>query len=139
MSKHVVAVSEDTSVGEIADLLERHGIKRVPVVKGGKLVGLVSRADIVRAFAERAAAAAPSAGAGDDKAIRSKLMEQLDAQPWAETAFINIVVKDGVVSLNGLVGSKDQAKALRVLAENVPGVKSVEDNTRPRSAASFAE
>ncbi|HSE78699.1 MAG TPA: CBS domain-containing protein [Alphaproteobacteria bacterium] len=139
MSKHVVAVSEDTSVGEIADLLERHGIKRVPVVTNGKLVGLVSRADIVRAFAERVAPAAPSSAASDDKTIRAKLMEQVEAQPWAETAFINVVVKDGVVSLNGLVGSNDQAKALRVLAENVPGVKSVEDNTRPRSAAMFAD
>ncbi len=141
MSKHVVAVSEDTSVAEIADLLERHRIKRVPVVQDGKLIGLVSRADIVRAFAERAAKATPTPapGASDDRTIRAKLMEQLSAQPWAETAFINIVVKDGVISFNGLVGSKEQAKALRVLAENVPGVNSVVDNTQPRSAAMYAD
>jgi len=137
MTPRVISVTEDTEVGDIADLLEHRQIKRVPVARDGKLVGIVSRADIIRALAQRQAQA--PTGAADDKSIREALLAKLDAQLWAEATFINVVIKDGVVTFNGLVSSRAQGAALRVLAEGVAGVKSAEDNTQVRNLAAFAD
>ena len=137
MTPRVISVTEDTELGDIADLLETRQIKRVPVAREGKLVGIVSRADIIRALAQRQAPA--PTGSIDDNSIREALMAKLDAEPWAEATFINVVVKDGVVTFNGLVSSRAQSAALRVLAEGVPGVKLVEENTQVRNLAAFAD
>jgi CBS domain-containing protein len=127
MTGKVVTVAETTPLVEIADMLERHRIKRVPVVRNGALVGIVSRANLVRALASggRPAGAGPKA----DDAIRDKLLAELRRQKWAEASPGNVIVTDGVVHLWGRVLSEEERQALAVAAENTDGVRAVEDHT----------
>jgi CBS domain-containing protein len=128
MTRRVVTVAEDTSLAEVARLLERHGIKRVPVVRNGRVVGVVSRANLLQGLV---AAPAPTAAATvDDATLRARLLETLDQQPWHATLQANIVVSGGIVHLWGLVPTEQQREALRVLAENIEGVRAVEDHLR---------
>jgi len=126
MSGDVVSVTQLTTLGEIADLMEARRIKRVPILHDGKLVGIVSRADLLRVLA--------SGGTnlpGDDRdgVIRSRLLADLRNQRWANCSEADIVVSDGVVHLWGVVRSEEERKALRIAAENTPGVRGVEDHT----------
>jgi CBS domain-containing protein len=125
MTRPVVSVTETTDVAEIADLIEKWRIKRVPVVRRGKLVGIVSRRDLVR-IVSRAKLAGRHAGP-DDAALRDQLRRQLDSEPWSGAAFVNFVVEKGVIELHGMVGSPAQRDAVRVLAENTPGAREVKD------------
>ncbi|WP_428662406.1 CBS domain-containing protein [Reyranella sp.] len=129
MSDTVISASEETPLGEIAALLEKHRIKRVPVLRDGKLVGIVSRANLIQALAVSQAQAAASPNGIGDRGIRLELLSRIAAQPWTDFGSRNIIVKDGVVHLWGLVGSDEERKALVALAEEVPGVKSVCDET----------
>jgi CBS domain-containing protein len=127
MTRDVVTVGEDTPLGELAELLERRRIKRVPVVRDGRLVGIVSRADLLRGLAAgRAAAQAPVTA--DDRAIREQLLGELDERGLVPTRYVNVVVADGVVHLWGLVDGPEQARAVRIAAETIPGVRAVEDH-----------
>jgi CBS domain-containing protein len=126
MSTDVVSASEDTPLGEIATLLERHRIKRVPILRSGKLVGIVSRSNLIQALASSKPAASGAAGETDRK-IRLELMNRLGDQDWTDFGERNVIVQSGVVHLWGLVGSAEEHKALLALAENVPGVVSVSD------------
>jgi CBS domain-containing protein len=128
MTRDVVSVTEATPLAEIADLLERHRIKRVPVVRDGILVGIVSRANLVRAVASRGGASA-GPGANRDDAIRDALLAELKRQKWAEAAPGNVIVTDGVVHLWGTILSEEERQALRVAAENTAGVRAVTDHT----------
>ena len=126
MTRDVVNVSELATLGEIADLMEARRIKRVPVVHDGKLVGIVSRADLLRILA--------SGGANlpdddRDRPIRSRLLAELRKQKWANPNELDIIVSDGVVYFWGVVGSEEERRALRVAAENTPGVRGIEDHT----------
>jgi CBS domain-containing protein len=123
----VVTVGEDAPPGEVAELLERRRIKRVPVVRDGRLVGVISRADLLRGLvAGRATAQAPATT--DDRTIREQLLRELDAQGLAPGRAVSVLVSDGVVHLWGLVESPEQARAIRVAAETIPGVRAVEDH-----------
>lgn len=128
MSVSVVTIQEDTPLWEIAELLEKRKIKRVPVMKDGKVVGIVSRANLLHALTLQRDAATP-APSGDDEELRERIMIVLASESWPDTAHLNVVVKDGTVYLWGAVKSRLQSKALRVAAESVPGVKAVEDKT----------
>jgi CBS-domain-containing membrane protein len=126
MTRVVVTVSADASLAEVADVLDTHRIRQVPVVSDGRLAGMISRADLVRALAEvsiTAPAARPDSGA-----LQKAIWDQIKAQSWLKTAFVNLSVKDGVVDLWGAVDSDDQRRALVVLVEGVPGVVKVENN-----------
>jgi CBS domain-containing protein len=125
MSTQVISVAEDTPVGEIAALLERHRIKRVPVLADGKLVGIVSRGHLIQALASADLPAGPDVES--DRTIRADLLAELDEQSWTDFGARNIIVVDGVVHVWGLVGSPEERKALIALAENVPGVAEVAD------------
>jgi CBS domain-containing protein len=129
MTRDVICVSDSTPVVDIAIVLEANRIKRVPVLRNGNLVGIVSRANLVQALA-MTINEAPSAGETDDRAIRSKLLAELKAQKWAEVARANITVKDGVVHLWSSYYSEKEKRALVVAAENIPGVRRVEDHMR---------
>ena len=125
MAPGVISVSEETPLSEIATLFERNGIKRVPVVRDGKLVGIVSRANLIQALAS-------VVGRMDqhyetDRQIRLELMSRLQQQSWTDFGSRNVTVSDGVVHLWGLVGSQAEHKALLALAETVPGVSRVAD------------
>lgn len=125
MATEVITVSETTPLAEIARTLERNGIKRVPVVRDRKLVGIVTRGDLLQTLA---GTAVPDTGAMSDQTIRDRLHSELQAQPWAHLVTKHIVVENRVVRLFGLIQSNDERRALIVAAENIPGVMAVEDN-----------
>jgi hypothetical protein len=126
MTHQVRTVPPDAPLEEVVRLMERHNIKRVPVVDSGKVVGIVTRANLLHAVAGFAHEIAPlSAG---DAAIRDRLLAALKDQPWAPVTAIDVTVRNGVVRLSGGITDERQRQALRVAAENIPGVKEVEDN-----------
>lgn len=126
MTRDVVAVAPDTPLDEVVALMERRRVKRLPVLEGEKLVGILSRANLLRALASLAGGAAPAA-AGDAE-IRAALLAEFDRQHWAPRATVDVVVHDGVVDLWGSILDEREREALRVCAENVPGVKEVRDH-----------
>jgi CBS domain-containing protein len=126
MSEEIVSIAPDTPAAEIVALMESRDIKRLPVTDKGKLVGIVSRADLLRALAgllPKAAATAVS-----DAEIRQRLLAEVDRESWAPRAMIDAVVKHGVVELRGAIMDGRERDALRVVAENIPGVTAVEDH-----------
>ena len=129
MTRDLISVTETTPVADIAILLETNRIKRVPVVRDGKLVGIVSRANLVRALGMTINE--PSSTEADDRTIRDKLLAELKAQRWAEVSPANVTVKDGIVHLWSSYLSEQEKRALVVAAENTPGVRRVEDHMRP--------
>jgi CBS domain-containing protein len=129
MTRDVISVSDTTPLADIAILLEANRIKRVPVVRDGKLVGIVSRANLVRALA-MTVNEPPSSVELDDRTIRDELLAELKAQKWAEVSPANVTVKDGVVHLWSSYLSEQEKRALVVAAENTPGVRRVEDHMR---------
>ena len=127
MSDNPLSVSENAPVDEIVSLMERHRIKRVPVTRDARLVGIVSRANLVRAMLPVARAAQPPAQSDLD--IRQHIMAELESQKWAPAALIEVTVNKGIVDLWGTILDERDRKALTVLAENVTGVKAVNDHT----------
>ena len=128
MTRDVISVVDTTPVADIAILLETNGIKRVPVVRDGKLVGIVSRANLVQALAMTiTGTAGPTT---DDLAIRERLLTELKKQRWAEVSPANVTVTEGVVHLWNSYASDDEKQALLVAARSIPGVRGVEDHMR---------
>jgi len=127
MSKDVISVSEFASLNDIAALLERNRIKRVPVVRGDQLVGIVSRGNLIQALAS--AAVTTEASSDSSRSIREEVLARLKEQSWTDFAGQNVIVKGGEVHLWGLVRSEDERKALIVLTQGVPGVTKVIDET----------
>lgn len=135
MSTEVVSVEPDTLASEVAHLMEERGIRRVLVLEGGKLRGLVSRADLLRALVAPEPEVAD--GLSDDR-IRRAVMAAMKKEPWADTFYALVDVKDGVVEFHGFSRSAAVQRGLKVLAENIPGVKSVVDHTQPMPTYLFA-
>jgi len=123
MTRTPVTITEDAALDEAVRVMERRRIKRLPVTRGGQVVGIVSRANLLHALASLGAAASPPAKT--DVAIREQLLAEFDRQTWVPVALIDVVVKDGVVELWGTITEDAQREALKVCAENIPGVKSV--------------
>ena len=128
MTATVVSVAPTASLAEIADLMEDKRIKRVPVVDGDKLVGLISRSNLLRAVASRLRAGSGAAGA-DDRTIRAALLAELAQHPWGRRTENSIVVTDGIVHLWGLVTSQEESRALELAASRTPGTKAVQNHT----------
>lgn len=128
MSRRVVSAGPETDLGDIAGLLESNHIKRVPIVENGRLVGIVSRANLLQALATigKQKPAVPAAEAGD-RELREAVMTRLDAEPWS-SRLITVTVHDGIVDLWGVVDSQSKKKAARVAVEVTPGVRQVNDN-----------
>lgn len=127
MTKKVVTVAPTALLRVAADLLDRHRIKRLPVVEGTKLVGIVSRADLLRALA--GVLAKPVTPAPDDSALRDAVLAALRSQPWGRLATRGTVMVDnGTVHLWGTVMDAAERRACIVAAETVPGVKGVVDH-----------
>ena len=129
MSENVITATEDTSLADIAALLERNRIKRVPIVQHDELVGIVSRSNLVQALASNGAAS--TASLDTNRVIREELLSRLKQQSWTDFGSRNIIVSDGKVHMWGLVGSPAERTALIALAENVPGVTEVVDEMIP--------
>jgi CBS domain-containing protein len=126
MTHSVVTVKPDTPLSEIASLLEKHRIKRVPVMNDGKIVGIVSRANLIQALVRRGNENKPDEIVRDS-ALRDNVLAQLRSQPWWSND-INVVVRNGTVELWGFVESEVEKDAIRVAIEVTPGVRTVSNN-----------
>jgi len=125
MTKAVIVIQEDASLSEIARILEENRIKRVPVVRKSKLVGIVSRANLLHGLA----AAGPSANSAEhDRQLRAAILNTLRNESGVRLEALNITVSDGVVHLWGTAVSEAQRDAIRVAAETAPGVAEVHDH-----------
>jgi CBS domain-containing protein len=132
MTTQVISVADTTPIAEIAEILESNRIKRVPVLRDGKLVGIVSRANLLQALACRIDA--PAAAASDDLTIRQTLYDELRRQPWAIGPMqVNIVVQDATVHLWGSVDDAATHQAIVLAAKNTQGVREVEDHLKARA------
>ncbi len=126
MTDAVISVRPDTPLAEVVALMESRRIKRLPVLEGGRLVGIISRADLLRALSELLPKV--SAEAVSDAEIRRRVLAEIDKQPWAPRASVDAIVENGSVELCGAIIDEREREALRVVAENVPGVKRVRDH-----------
>lgn len=127
MTEKVVSVPPDAAAAHIAQMMEQQGIRRVVVVEGDKLRGIVSRADLLRALV---APAHQDAELSDER-VRRAVLAAMKNEPWTDTFYTMVEVQEGVVTFHGFRRSEAVQKALRVLAENVAGVKGVKDETQP--------
>ena len=126
MTRDLVTVAENALLDEAVRIMEAHGVKRLPVMRRGKLVGIVSRADLMLAIAN-INRAAPASG-GDDAAIRYHVMAAIREQGWTAGAVLDVIVCDGTADLWGSISDVTQREALKVLVASTPGVKKVEDH-----------
>jgi CBS domain-containing protein len=125
MTTKVISATPETPLHELAELLEANSIKRVPIAKDGQLVGIVSRANIVQVVAaDRVSLDIPL----PDANIREGLLAHLRQQSWAHPWLLNVLVKDGVIDLWGVVMSDAEKTAVRIAAETTPGVHAVNNN-----------
>jgi CBS domain-containing protein len=125
MTPEVITITDDTPLDEAVTLMERHRIKRLPVVRNLRVVGIVSRANIMHALVSLAVEV-KSPAATTDASIRANILAECDKQPWRP--LLNVVVRDHVVHLWGTLTDERERRALVVLAENVPGVQAVHDH-----------
>lgn len=126
MTRSVISVKPDTPLGDIASLLEKHGIKRVPVVINGKIAGIVSRANLIQALVNLGQVKTPS-GSVDDTTLHRNILAELRSKSWLDPTAINVIVNNGTVELWGIVDSVAEKNAIRVAVEVTPGVRQVSD------------
>ena len=129
MTRNVITAETDTPLQEIAEILAKYTIKRVPIVRDGRLVGIVSRANLVQAIAT---SGSDLDVALSDTTIREQLLTHLNKEDWAHTALLNVTVNGGVVDLWGFIESDTERKAIRIAAEATPGVRAVNDHMTAR-------
>jgi CBS-domain-containing membrane protein len=127
MSADVVAVAPTESLAEVVRLMERRNIKRLPVIEAGRLVGIVSRANLVRALLDDLSKPMGKEVTGDAE-IRERIMAEIAKQPWGPRASVDVRVEAGIAELHGAITDERERTALRVLAEKSPGVTAVRDN-----------
>jgi len=137
MTRGVISAEPGTPVADVAMILERHRIKRVPIVANGKIVGIVSRANLIQALAAARNDVLPAQRI-DDAALREKIFSRLKSEPWAKPSLVNVTVSDGTVHLWGIVDTAAEKQALRVAVQVTPGVKAVNDNLIVQPATSVA-
>jgi CBS domain-containing protein len=125
MTPEPLTVTEDTALEEIVRLMEKHGIKRLPVVRGEQIVGIVSRANLLQAVASMARQI-PDPTADDDH-IRNRIIDALEKNDWCPFG-LGVIVRDGIVHLSGVITEERSRQAAIVAAENVAGVKKVHDH-----------
>lgn len=130
MTRSVFSVEEDTSLAEIAKLLERKHIKRVPVLRGGALVGIVSRANLLHGLANEIIER-HEPGATEDRAVRTRVVNALRHEALLDAKVINVTVKDGSIQLWGVIDNEAQHAAAQRAANNAAGERSVESNLGP--------
>ncbi len=125
MTANPITIAEDTPLPQIVEAMETHNIKRLPVMRDDKIVGMVTRADFLPAIVSLSRHVEESSR--DDDQIRSSVIAAMEPTPWRPCA-LNIGVHDGIVSLRGVVRSDKARQAAIIAAENVPGVKEVVDH-----------
>jgi len=125
MTRDVITVNADTPLSELASLLDKHRIKRVPVMDSGKIIGIVSRANLVQALINPRPEIA--SGKVEDSVLRGNILAQLRSEPWWPGG-VDVIVHDGDVELWGIVESQVQKDAIRVALEVAPGVRTISNN-----------
>ncbi|MGC2776249.1 MAG: CBS domain-containing protein [Bradyrhizobium sp.] len=125
MTKSPLTITEDAALAEIVELMEKNHVKRLPVVKGDLVVGIVSRANLLQAVATLARQV-PDPTADDDH-IRNRIIDTLEKNDWCPFG-LSVIVKDGIVHLSGVITEERSRRAAIVAAENVDGVKKVHDH-----------
>lgn len=133
MTKDVVTADEDATLRELVELMERHNIRRIPIVRAAAVVGIVSRADLLRALLSRepdSLILQPT-----DKTLRENVVDAVENRPWTSRWPVNVFAHDGVVHLWGFVEGKEVRDAYRVAAETVPGVRRVKNHLRAMPAS----
>ncbi|NJO32353.1 MAG: CBS domain-containing protein [Rhodospirillales bacterium] len=125
MTRFVVSVGKTATLAEVADTLDTHRVRQVPVLDEGKLVGMISRADLVRKLAEVSVSGPAERSPGGQ--LQKEIADRIKTEPWLKSALVNVLVNDGAVELYGMAESNDQRRALKVLVEGVPGVNRVDD------------
>lgn len=123
MTHPVVMAEEETALSVVAERMDQFGIKRLPVVRDGKVVGIVSRANLLQALISAPTPQPPSTT--DDATLRNLILDRLESEPWTPAQARNVIVRDGNVEIWGYADSAAQCEACRVLVAGVPGVKSV--------------
>jgi CBS domain-containing protein len=126
MTEKVLSIEQNAPLEQVVETMERNRIKRLPVIADGKVVGVVSRADLLRALIGRVRNVEPLTT--DDRTIRTAIMDRLEAQPWAPMTTLNVTVAEGVVDVWGTITNEQARRGIRVIAENTPGVKAVNDH-----------
>jgi CBS domain-containing protein len=125
MSGNVIWVSPDASLADVAEAMETHQVKRLPVMKDGRLIGIVSRADLLRVLVQLLGER--EVPAISDIEIRSRVLAEIEKEKWAPRTNVDATVKDGIVELRGAVTDDRERVGLRVICENTPGVRGVHD------------
>ena len=128
MSRHVISVRDDASLSEVADILDRSRLKRVPVVRDGTLVGIISRSDLVRILSE--ASIGRPLTKSNDAALQNAIWQQIRKQTWLDSGYVSVTVSDGVVEAWGMVASLEQRNALMILIEETAGGAKVESHLK---------
>lgn len=125
MTRKVITASPQTPLHEVAALMEKNAVRRLPILENGQLVGIVSRANLLQAVASARQVLDITAS---DQAIRDRILAGLRKQAWAHTGMLNVTVSNGIVDLWGLADTEAERKAIKVAAESTPGVEAVNDN-----------
>ena len=125
MTTHVISTSPDAPLAEVVAIMESRHVKRLPVMHNGRLVGIVSRSDLLRALARLLPD--HNVEAISDAELRRRVLVEIDNQKWAPRTNVDVTVKDGIVELRGAITDESERTGLRVLAESIPGVRRVHD------------
>jgi CBS domain-containing protein len=126
MTIDVISIAHDATLEAVVAAMEQNRIKRLPVTRDGHVVGVVSRSDLLRALVGRVRNAIPTDA--DDSTIRNSILDELETKPWAPMTTLNVTASNGVVDLWGTITNEEERNAIRVTAENTPGVKQVHDH-----------
>jgi CBS domain-containing protein len=126
MTENVLSIPQDAPLEDVVETMEKNRIKRLPVTADGKVVGVVSRSDLLRALIGRVRNVEPLAT--DDRSIRTSIMDALEAQPWAPMTTLNVTVAGGIVDVWGTITNEQERRGIRVIAENTQGVTAVNDH-----------
>jgi CBS domain-containing protein len=126
MTPAVISVAHDAKLEEVVATMEQNRVKRLPVTRDGRVVGVISRSDLLRALVGRVRDAKPTDS--DDSTIRGVILDALESKAWAPMTTLNVTVANGVVDLWGTITNNEERSAIRITAENTPGVKLVHDH-----------
>ncbi len=125
MTPGVISVSPELAVESAAAILEQHRVRRLPVVMDGRLVGVVSRGDLVKALA---ATLVPAGAAAPDAALVREMTNRLAAETWVSNRGIVVQARDGIVSLWGMVATEAEKSAIETMARALPGARGLESH-----------
>jgi CBS domain-containing protein len=128
MTADVVSLAPGDALSDVVELMERRHVKRLPVIEAGRLVGIVSRANLVRALIQNLTEPPRAPGEAGDAAIREQVLSEIARQPWGPGSGVEVRVKDSTVELYGTITDERERTALQILAEKIPGVSAVRDN-----------